>query len=193
MLSSRQLNAFTVADMAYWQRTRWIKYVGSGLAGVALSALAGGLVWHGDVQAQDGGTLVLRSDVQEANAQTGIITARGNVQIDYPARQIYATSAQAQYFSNERRIILSGNVVVTQEGNRLTAETITYLIDEGRFVALPQPNQQVEAIYLVPESTPAPAPEPTPGPAPTPDPPASLDIDSLESAPDEDPQTAPLN
>lgn len=111
------------------------------------------------VQAQTGqqGTITLKADVQEANAITGVITARGNVQIDYPARDIIATSAQAQYFSEENRMILSGNVVVLQEGNRLEAETVTYLIDEGRFIALPQPNDQVETTYIIQDN-----PEPVP-------------------------------
>ncbi|MDB9529294.1 LptA/OstA family protein [Oscillatoria sp. CS-180] len=122
-------------------------------------------------QAQTGeqGTITLRADVQEANAITGVITARGNVQIEYPTRSIYATSAQAQYFSEENRMILSGNVVVLQEENRLEAETVTYLIDEGRFIALPQPNDQVETTYILQgdEGTtdPAPATESTPGAA----------------------------
>mgnify|MGYP006268048837 CR=1 FL=1 len=133
--------------------------------------------------AQDGGTITLRSDVQEANSITGVVTARGNVQIDYPARQIYATAAQAQYFSNEQRIVLSGDVVILQEGNRLEAETVTYLVDEGRFIALPNPSEQVEAVYLVPESetTPAPPPEPE---EPAPAPPATLDIPPIEMAPE---------
>jgi lipopolysaccharide export system protein LptA len=109
--------------------------------------------------------LTLRSDVQEANAKTGVITARGNVQIFYPARQIQATAAQAQYFSRERRIILSGDVYVLQQGNSLRGETITYLIDEGRFVALPLPPKQVEAVYLLQES-PSPAPSPVAAPPP---------------------------
>jgi len=104
-----------------------------------------------DAQSSGGGPITLRSDVQEANSITGVVTARGNVQINYPDREIQATSAQAQYYSKERRIVLSGDVYVLQEGNSLRAETITYLIDEGRFVALPETNQQVEAIYLVPE------------------------------------------
>lgn len=104
-----------------------------------------------DAQAQtpDSRALSVRSDVQEANSQTGVVTARGNVQIDYPARQIQATAAQAQYFSRERRIVLTGNVYVLQQGNSLRGENITYLIDEGRFVALPKTEQQVESIYLV--------------------------------------------
>ncbi len=113
-------------------------------------------------------SITLRADIQEANAKTGVLTARGNVQIFYPARNIQATAAQAQYFSRERRIVLSGNVYVLQEGNSLRGETVTYLIDEGRFVALPRTQgQQVEAIYIVPETADAPG-NPAPVP-PTPD------------------------
>nr|WP_084639378.1 LptA/OstA family protein [Geitlerinema sp. PCC 9228] len=97
--------------------------------------------------------LTVKSDIQEADAQTGIITARGNVQIDYPAQQIYATSNQAQYFTRERRIVLTGNVRVLQNGNTIRGETVTYLIDEGLFVARPASNEQVESVYVVPEST----------------------------------------
>ncbi|NEP16142.1 MAG: hypothetical protein F6J97_04475 [Leptolyngbya sp. SIO4C1] len=122
---------------------------------VLLSVLAGGSALT--ARAQDGGAITLRADVQEANANTGIVTARGNVRIDYPTRQIYATSAQAQYFSRERRILLTGNVFVQQEENTLRAERVTYLIDEGRFVATPQPEQQVESVYILPTS-PAPTP-----------------------------------
>lgn len=143
--------------------------------------------------AQQGGTITLRSDVQEANSNTGVITARGNVQVDYPARDIYATAAQAQYFSNEQRIVLSGNVVVLQEGNRLKAETVTYLVDEGRFVALPQPQQQVETIYQVPESprTTAPAQQPAPLVQPVPEPPSALDIGP--ATPSQPSDSAPFN
>ena len=95
--------------------------------------------------------LTVRADVQEANSNTGVVTARGNVQIAYPARQIQGTATQAQYYSRERRIVLSGNVYVLQQGNSLRADTITYLIDEGRFVALPTANRQVESVYLVNE------------------------------------------
>lgn len=99
-----------------------------------------------------GGSLTVRSDIQEADARTGIITARGNVQLNYPARGIQATAAQAQYFSRERRIILSGQVFILQEGNTIRGETVTYLIDEGRFIALPENQGQVESIYIVPAS-----------------------------------------
>jgi len=95
------------------------------------------------------GSITLKSDVQESNAKTGIITARGNVRIDYPARQIQATATQAQYYSKERRLILTGNVYVIQEGNSMRAEEMTYLIDEGRFIATPQGDRQVESTYII--------------------------------------------
>jgi len=113
-----------------------------------------------------GGAMTVRSDIQEANSRTGVITARGNVQVNYPARRIQATAAQAQYFSKERRLVMTGNVYVLQEGNSMRAETMTYLVDEGRFVATPQANQQVESIYIVsdPENNPQPVTVP---PAPS--------------------------
>ncbi len=114
-------------------------------------------------------TMQLRANVTEANSKTGVVVARGNVQITYAARQIEATAAQAMYFSKEGRIVLSGNVNILQEGNRLTGETVTYLVNEGRFVALPQENGQVEATYLVKET-----PSAAPAPAPVPVNPASV-------------------
>ncbi len=137
------------------------------LLGVLLTSLTAGLTlasngWQ-SVQAQataPSSPMTVRSDIQEANSQTGVVTARGNVQVYYPARQMQATAAQAQYYSRERRLVLYGNVYVLQEGNSMRAETMTYLIDEGRFVANPQASQQVESIYLVKETennNPAPA------------------------------------
>lgn len=100
-------------------------------------------------QPSESGAITLKSDIQESNAETGIITARGNVQINYPARKIQATANQAQYYSRERRLILTGNVYVLQEGNSMRAEEMTYLIDEGRFIAKPQSERQVESTYII--------------------------------------------
>jgi lipopolysaccharide export system protein LptA len=94
--------------------------------------------------------LTLDADIQEANSKTGVITARGNVRINYPARQIQATAAQAQYFSRERRMVLTGDVYVVQAGgNTIRGEVVTYLIDEGRFVAMPRQTQQVRSVYMI--------------------------------------------
>lgn len=98
--------------------------------------------------------LTILADVQQANSITGIVTARGNVQLIYPARQIQATATQAQYFSRERRIVLTGNVYVLQQGNSLRGDSVTYLIDQEKFVATPVPNQQVESILLIRDNPP---------------------------------------
>ncbi len=127
-----------------------------GLAIIAPLVVAGALVplqlQNAQAQtSQDSRPLSVRADVQEYNSKTGVVTARGNVQVLYPSRQIQGTAAQAQYFSRERRIVMSGNVYILQQGNSLRGETITYLIDEGRFVALPKSNKQVESVYIVSE------------------------------------------
>jgi len=101
-----------------------------------------------------GQSLTINSDIQEADSKNGIFTARGNVQIFYPARQIQATAAQAQYYQKERKIVLSGNVNVLQQGNSLKGESITYLIDQGRFIATPKANQQVRSTYIVNDTNP---------------------------------------
>jgi lipopolysaccharide export system protein LptA len=97
------------------------------------------------------GAITLKSDIQESNSKTGIITARGNVKINYPARKIQATAVQAQYYTRERRLILTGDVYVIQEGNSMRAESLTYLVDEGRFIATPKSDRQVESTYIITE------------------------------------------
>lgn len=110
-------------------------------------------------------SLTLTADTAEANARTGVVVAKGNVRINYPDRQIQATSAQAIFYRNEQRIVLTGDVYVLQQKNSLRGEKITYLVNEGRFVAEPRANQQVEAIYFI--ETPAAPTAPIPAtPAP---------------------------
>jgi lipopolysaccharide export system protein LptA len=130
-------------------RNYWKSWIGIPVMMVSIIGISS-LLKQAQAQVPPAGNpMTVRSDIQEANSETGVITARGNVQVNYPARKIQATAAQAQYFSRERRLVLSGNVYVLQEGNSMRAEIMTYLVDEGRFIATPQSNQQVESIYLV--------------------------------------------
>ena len=119
-------------------------------------ALCGAVVFPTQVQtataqaSANNRPLTIRADVQEYNSNTQVVTARGNVQLNYPSRQIKATAAQAQFFNRERRIILSGGVYILQNGtNSIRGETVTYLIDEGRFIATPKNGRQVESVYVV--------------------------------------------
>ena len=43
--------------------------------------------------------------------------------------------------------------ILQQGSNSIRAERVTYLIDEGRFIALPKSNGQVESVYMVNDST----------------------------------------
>ncbi|MGB3293459.1 MAG: LptA/OstA family protein [Phormidesmis sp.] len=175
---------FIILSMLHWRQLPFLILRGrtaSRRFGAFSAALLISLLFQGlptavpRVQAQSGGALQMKASRVEANSNTGVVTATGNVRIDYPSRQIYATSAQAQYYSREQRIVLSGNVDVIQEGNTLQAETVTYLIAEGRFVATPGADSQVEAVYILPEDPdPAPRIESQPAPLSIPAPPAEL-------------------
>lgn len=108
------------------------------------------------------GLVTIESDSQKADNATGIITAIGNVRILYPDRRLVATSRQAQYFTKEGRIVLTGEVDVVQEGgNLLRAERVMYLVDSERVEAEPVSGQQVFSQLRLQETpvTPA-APKP---------------------------------
>lgn len=90
------------------------------------------------------GLVSIESDLQKADNATGIITASGNVRIVYPDQRVVATAKQAQYFSREGRIVLSGDVDVIQpDGSSLRAERVLVLLASQRVVAEPRPGKQV--------------------------------------------------
>jgi len=139
------------------RKTRWLLW-GSAVGTAAIVTTAASVLPRQAI-AEDfvapGQPMTLLADVQEANAVTGVITARGNVQIFYPARNMQATAIQAQYYSREGRIVLNGDVYILQNGNSIQGEVVTYLIEEGRFVALPPEGDQVQSVYLVEDDEPA--------------------------------------
>lgn len=110
----------------------------------------------------DDGMVTIESDRQQADNATGVVTATGNVRITYPGRGMVATARQAQYYSREGRLILSGDVDVTDaDGQRIRAERIVYRLDSERIVAEPQPGRQVTSrLKLRQQASPAPAPAP---------------------------------
>ena len=97
------------------------------------------------------GLVTIESDLQRADQSTGVITATGNVRIVYPDQRVVATARQAQYFSKEGRVVLSGDVDIAQEGgNLLRAERVIYLVDRDRLVAIPPSGQQVYSRVSLP-------------------------------------------
>ena len=110
------------------------------------------------------GLVTIESDLQKGDNTTGVVTATGNVRIVYPDQRVVATSRQAQYFSREGRVVLSGDVDVVQEGGHsIRAERLVYLVERERIVAEPAVGQQVVTLYrlnapLVPMPVEAPLP-----------------------------------
>lgn len=93
------------------------------------------------------GIVSIESDRQQADNSTGVVTATGNVRIVYPDRRVLATSRQAQYFSREARVVLSGDVrIVQDDGSRLLAEQVIYDVSLERLDARPIPGAQVVSI-----------------------------------------------
>jgi lipopolysaccharide export system protein LptA len=94
------------------------------------------------------GLVTIESDLQKADNSTGVVTATGNVRIVYPDQRVVATARQAQYFSREGRVVLSGDVDVIQDsGHSIRAERLVYLVERERIVAEPAPGQQVITHY----------------------------------------------
>ncbi|MFQ6537227.1 MULTISPECIES: LptA/OstA family protein [Aphanothece] len=158
-----------------------IRHATLGLLGLCLIALPG-LPAHpqpnttapgdGPVTTPVTGIVSIESDLQKADNATGILTATGNVRILYPDQRVVATARQAQYFSREGRLVLSGDVDVVQgDGHSIRAEQLTYLVQNERLLAQPSPGEQVITRYRLdttpPAATPAGADLP-PGDAPRP-------------------------
>lgn len=94
------------------------------------------------------GEVMIESDRQMADNSTGVVTAVGNVRILYPDQRVTATARQAQYYSREGRVVLSGDVDVVQtEGHSIQAEQLLYNVKEERLEASPKPGAQVISRY----------------------------------------------
>ena len=107
----------------------------------------------------DDGLITIESDSQSADNVTGVVTASGNVRIVYPARGMVATSQQAQYFSREGRLVLSGDVdVIQDDGSTLRAERVTYNLDDERALAVPSEGTQVRSTMILRPDQPAKTP-----------------------------------
>ena len=122
-------------------------------------SLAQGFVAPLEGPPSDDGLITIESDSQTADNITGVVTAIGNVRIVYPSRGMVATSRQAQYFSREGRLVLSGDVDVVQEdGSTLRAERVTYDLEEERAVAVPPSGEQVRSTMILRPDQPAQTP-----------------------------------
>ena len=103
------------------------------------------------------GIVTIESDLQQADNTTGIVTATGNVRIVYPDQRVVATARQAQYYSKEGRVVLSGDVDVIQaDGHAIKAERVVYDVNRERISAEPLVGGQVFSRYRMANPTPTP-------------------------------------
>ena len=113
----------------------------------SLSLMASLLLCSGIVNAQqstESRLITIESDQQTADNSIGVVTAQGNVRLVHVDRGIVATGRQAQYFLNEERIVLSGDVdIVQKNGDLLQADRIVYSLADERALATPSEDQQV--------------------------------------------------
>ena len=94
------------------------------------------------------GLVTIESDLQQADNTTGIVTATGNVRIVYPDQRVVATARQAQYYSKEGRVVLSGDVdVIHADGHAVKAERVVYDVNRERLTAEPPSGRQVFSRY----------------------------------------------
>jgi lipopolysaccharide export system protein LptA len=93
--------------------------------------------------------LLIQAQTQSADSKTGIVTAQGDVRLNYAAKKVRAKANLAQYYLKQKRVILSGNVVIDRDGDTIQGESVTYLIEEGKFIVTPKPNTQIRSTYLV--------------------------------------------
>jgi len=94
--------------------------------------------------------IIIESDRQISDASNGVFSAIGNVKINYPVRGIIATSDQAKYLRTERKIILIGDVEVTQKGlNSISAEEVIFFVDDNRILANSKSDDQVLTKFIL--------------------------------------------
>ena len=124
----------------------WALPSGSGVASTSQAGPASPLTKGAPAsQALGNGLVTIESDQQQADNVTGVVTAIGNVRITYPDRGMVATARQAQYYTREGRLVLSGDVdIIDRDGQRLRADQIVYWLNGQRLLALPAKGQQVQ-------------------------------------------------
>lgn len=73
---------------------------------------------------------VVYTQTEGGKKEVSRIKCVGNVKIS--KGEWVGTSDQAEFFSKERKVLLSGNANAWQGKNRVTGDTIVYYLDEGR-------------------------------------------------------------
>ncbi len=106
-------------------------------------------------------TVYYTSDAEEAKSGDSRdikrLLAKGHVEIT--KQDWVGTGDQAEYFSQERKVVLTGNTKVWQNNNVVTGETFVLYLDDGRSVVEKgqKAGERVKAFFY-PNSKPQPKP-----------------------------------
>lgn len=84
-----------------------------------------------EVSSEPKTTLITAPELPAPLAEN-IMTWHGNIEFDYPAENITATADRAEYYQSEQKVVLTGNVRLSQSGKSQEAETATFFIT-GKF------------------------------------------------------------
>lgn len=108
---------------------------------------------------------LIRSDVQEFDNKNKVVSASGNVKVDYKGSEAFSKLANVRMkpTGKAERVIFSGNAKIKQENSVITGERITVMVDSGNLIAeqhvttnvtlAPKPQAMASAKPGVPAST----------------------------------------
>lgn len=80
---------------------------------------------------------LIRSDIQEFDNKNKVVSASGNVQVDYKQSQAYSPLANVRMKENGKadRVIFSGGARIKQEASEINGDRITVMVDSGNLIA----------------------------------------------------------
>ncbi len=80
---------------------------------------------------------MIRSDVQEFDNKNKVVSASGNVQVNYQGSQAYSSLANVRMKEDGKadRAIFSGNARIKKETSEIAGDKITVMVDSGNLLA----------------------------------------------------------
>jgi lipopolysaccharide assembly outer membrane protein LptD (OstA) len=68
--------------------------------------------------------------IKQTTVPADVYIWQGNVKFDFKAAKINATADKAEVFPKERKVVLTGNVRILQNGKIQETDTVTYLFKQ---------------------------------------------------------------
>jgi lipopolysaccharide export system protein LptA len=97
---------------------------------------------------------LIRSDAQEFDTRNKVVSASGNVQVDYSGSKAYSRVANLRMkpTGEAERVIFSGNASIKKESSEIHGEQITVMVGSGNLIA---ENNVKTRVTLKPKAQPA--------------------------------------